>query len=59
MVGGQEDMIVDVALDMIKAREDQSQTVTDIKQQASGRRGIGNDVFLLLDPFMGVFLCVR
>ena len=59
MVGGQEDMIVDVALDMIKAREDQSQTVTDIKQQASGWRGIGIDVFLLLDPFMGVFLRAR
>ncbi|MGI9287937.1 MAG: 4-hydroxy-2-oxovalerate aldolase [Pseudomonadales bacterium] len=36
MVGGQEDMIVDVALDMIKAREGHSETVTDIKQQASG-----------------------
>lgn len=36
MVGGQEDMIVDVALDMIKAREGHGETVTDIKQQASG-----------------------
>ncbi len=35
MVGGQEDMIVDVALDMIKARE-AGKTTTDIKQQASG-----------------------
>ena len=35
MVGGQEDMIVDVALDMLKARDGGGAAVADIKKRAS------------------------